>query len=266
MRLDESVPVRRAVATLLFAVCVWGCVPGLDTTAASAQESAAARPQTAPATAPLTIEFELPSDFSARAPDGTFVWRTLQVGYFGARGDLIRASEIPRDAIRISGRTGRVSLPMIPLPAGANRVTIRLRGLSSGRPGEWSQSIDVTMPAVERERRARPTAAARTPRPTAADVARRPALKEALDPLLGPDLTLDEVLASFPRLQELALAVVLGRTHGVPFSKLCAIVRGPPRATVANAARKLRPALDGRTLNTARGEARKLLATSSNTR
>jgi hypothetical protein len=266
MKFDGSISARQAIAALVLAVCVWGCVPALDMTGASAQENSVAPRQGPPATSPLTIEFNLPSDFSTRAPDGTFVWRALQIGYFGARGDLIRASEIPRDAIRVSGRTGQVSIPTLPMPAGANRVSIRLRGLSSGRPGEWSESINVTMPALERGRRTRTAAAARTRRLTPEDIARRPALKQALNPLLGSNLALDEVLDSFSRVQELALAVVLSRTHGIQFSMLCRIVRGPPRTSVAAAARKLQPPLDGRTLNTARAEARKHLAVSSNTK
>jgi hypothetical protein len=216
--------------------------------------------QRGPSDPSVTLEFDLPPEFAARNADGSFVLRAIQVGLFGSGSALVRIIEIARDEIRVSGRTAQVSIPAFPLPAGANRVDIRVRSLSSGNPGAWSEVVGpLTLPAIERELRDRPAARARGV--TSQELMRRPALKEALDPLLGSDLSLDEALGSFSRVQDLATAVVLTRTQSLSFAALCHALRGSPASSLTDALARLKPSVNAtQAVQAAQAEARRLLA------
>ena len=206
------------MTSVVMAVCLAiGCQPGIMGAPAdshdsripahaSSQTGATAVRQAGPAESSIALEFDLPPELSARNADGTFVVRAMQVGLFLPGGELVRMLEIPRDEIRVTGQTAQVSVLAFPLPADANRVNARLRVLSSGPPGAWSEAVGpLTLPAIERPRRAPPAAA---PRGVAAlELGRRPALKEALTPLLGSDLSLEEALGSFSGVQDLATAI-----------------------------------------------------------
>ena len=264
----ESGMARRVAALALATWVVAGCQPDGRGVRAGAQEprtpaqgsEATPSRQIAPAERSVGIEFDLPPDFLARAADGTFVLSAMQAGYFRTAPAPVRTVEIPRAAIRVTGRTGQVSIPLFPLPAGANSVSVRLRSVSSGRPGAWSEAVGpLTMPAVERPPRIR--AAARTGGIGLEELERLPALKEALDPLLDSDLSLTLALGSFRRPRDLAMAIVLSRAHSLPFSMLCRIVRGPPATSLAGALMRLKPSLDAtRAMHAAQVEARRLLA------
>jgi hypothetical protein len=212
----------------------------------------------------ITLEFDLPPGFADRAPNGGFVLSALQVGYFGPDGTLLRAVEVPREAIRATGKSAQVSIPRFPLPRGNTRVNIRLRGLSSGRPGEWSQPVGpISMPEIPVPTRAERAARTRGIDPRQMD--RRTALQAALQPLLATDFGVEEALGSYGGIQELGTAVVLSRKHGLSFSQLSRTVKGPPVVSLAAAVRKLRPSLDAtKVVQDARLEARTLVAREPN--
>jgi hypothetical protein len=249
---------RLACATTIVAASV---VTGCSRSEASAQDAAARRGSVhdVSAASTLTLEFDVPPDFAKRTSNGTYHLRALQIGYFGPDGSLLRAIEIPREAIRVSDSAARVTVPIFPISGGASRVSIKMRGLSSGRPGEWSKAVGpITLPAIPVPSRAEREARARAI-PVRA-LQQRPELRAAMTPLLGADVTEADALASFRGLQELGAAVVLSRTHGLPFSQLCRTVKGPPMLSLIEAVRKLRPSLDAsKVVQAARLEARSLV-------
>ena len=95
---------------------------------------------------------------------------------------------------------------------------------------------------------------------TAAQLDRHPALKTAVEPLLDGDLEIEDLPRSFSRVQDLALAVVIARTHDVPLPQICEALQEDRKRSLTDALRTLRPTLDvASAVEAARPEARKLL-------
>jgi hypothetical protein len=163
----------------------------------------------------------------------------------------------------------RLSLVLEALPEGANDVVLRARTKTRSGFSGWSEPTAViTVPALPpRERRSASADATGTnDRPqqrglSAGDLDEYHALREALQPMLGPDLPLDEAVRPFRRVRDLAEAVVLSRRHKLQFASLLKAVEGPPSRSLREALRLVEPSLDARRASRdARDEARALAA------
>ena len=77
--------------------------------------------------------------------------------------------------------------------------------------------------------------------------------------MLGPNQRLDTALSAFDNVRDLALAVVISRTHKLKFVDLCAAMKGPPPLRLPAALLRLNPKLDANAVvRSARDEARTL--------
>ena len=223
--------------------------------------------QAEPAAPKVTLEFDRPPDFDQKLPDGLFQIGAVEIGYFDA-SRLVHVDKVERGQLQVQGDKIRVEFPLATLPAGNSRVTLRLRTLSGGAPSDWSAPAgDVTAPTRPRESSPRANssagAAPRAPRTqralTVRDIETRPALDEALKAVLGADGSVESALSSFTRIGDLATAVVISRTHGVSFQRLCAAAKGPPKRSLSRAVRAVGPKFNSKAFRKARTEARQLL-------
>jgi hypothetical protein len=238
---------------------------------AHAQDPATADAAAALAREPRFLEFELPAEFATTA--GGKVVTGFRLGFF-ARGSAtpVQTIEIPRDAVQISGRTGRIRLP--PFPAGLTNPEIRLQTVFGGETGGWSESTSIAplgeRPASRCVACGRAPACAASPRPpsaprqrrsvTAADIARHPLLADALRAVLPRDADVDASVQGFPNVRMLAVAVVVCRDNKIPFGTLQERVRQDPRVPLRRTVAMLRPDLDmKRVWANVQPEVRKLL-------
>jgi hypothetical protein len=205
------------------------CILGCEARAVSLpqEQAVAVSPGTQPA-APetVTLEFEPPPEFHERSSSGAFVITGFRVGYFRAVPDggrknaqqrPLQTSWIARDALKIVGSMVQLSFKPEPVRAGNAQVVFRVQAVREGAEGFWSEPTAVVtlperVPAVSK-------------RPTfEATLATHPALVEALRALDAKG----DWYKSFRRVQDLALAVVVCRDHGVPCAELAARMTGRP--------------------------------------
>lgn len=253
----------------------WG--PSAAAAQASARQQAQAR-----ASEPndlresITLEFDASGDVVKQTPNGEFVVRAFQVGFFD--GDsLIRTVEIQRARAKIAGTRVRIEAPVVALSRPPSRnADVRVRSVGTGSLGPWSESAGSVRLPVEgsrASRRERPRSTgsresnSRRRAVTVAQLNRHHALKSALEPLLGPGLDAAQVSDSFSSVQELALAIVVARTHDVPLARICEAMQQDRTRTLTQSLESLRLPLDAsRTLKAARAEARTLVRGSSSSR
>lgn len=254
-----------------------GCT-GFDSPASASQsarqeaQARASQPNTPRET--FTLEFEASGEIQARAADGSFVVRAFQVGFFDGQA-LVRALEVPREKAEISATRVKLVVPVVALSREPSmNVEVRVRSLTSGPLGAWSASAgSVTLKSEgatrsSRRERAR-SGGAREPRAsrrsiTVAQIDQHPALKTALEPLLDGDLEIEDLPRSFSRVQDLALAVVIARSHDVPLSEICEALQEDRTRSLTGALKTLRPTLDAASaVQAARPGARKLLSRKS---
>ena len=223
--------------------------------------AASAPPQAAGAAAPVSLGFELPPDFWRRDADGSYAVTGFRVGYFPPIGSSpFRMVEVARGAVKVNGTIGQILLEISQLPAGASRVVIRLQTLSGGKASAWSEASPLIGPATAPPRSPRQTAASRRPQSVAAaDVERHVRLAEALKKTLPPGARLEDVLAAYRRIDDLAVAVALCRDNKIALTALSQKILGPPRRSLPVAVRELRPDLERRAIRQARVDARQLL-------
>jgi hypothetical protein len=220
----------------------------------------------------VTVELDATQDVQARDAGGKFKIEAFQVGYFdGSR--LVRSIEIPRSAATIDGTRVRLTVPLMAVGRGRDTsVDIKVRSLSSGAVGAWSGSAgSVTLPVQERPRPGgnRTPGEPRPQRPrktgsVAGDLEQYPALKNALQPLLEKGAAVEQVANSFPRLQDLALSVIVSRDNKIPLREIAEkfAAAGQRPASLAAVLMELRPSMDARTeIRKARPLARDLLET-----
>lgn len=275
MRLRSSYrPHVRVLAVCLLAFAAAAC-EGLQSASQGSRPSTARVPRQAPAyERTITIEFDQPPEFLAKDATGRLLTVAFQVGFFdGPR--LVRAIEIARESARVSGNKILLTVPLSPVASSRDSsVAIRLRLLSVGALGEWSQPAgSVTLPVAERvgrpsggtrrsELRDRPEPRPRQSRArtlTTAQLERHPRLQTALKEVLD-GTTIDDAVGSFSNPQDLATAVVLSSKLGLPFAKLSQAVRASPRRSVEEGLRSLRPAGDAAAeVRAVAGEAKALL-------
>jgi hypothetical protein len=244
------------------------CGPGVEPRAEASVQAPAAgarRSEAAQAAgAPLVIEFDLPEEFWSRAVDAPDAVTGFRVGYFqGEEPDAIKTVDVQRAELLVRDRTARATIPRESAPEKAAGVVIRVQTLSRTQPSAWSAPVLFVVP-VGREARA-PRARSANDRGrrgglTMADVEPHPALAEALAALLPADARLEDEVARFRQVEDLALAVVISRDQGVPFTTLARAVEGPPPQLVRNALQTLRPDIRApNVIRQSRDEARQLL-------
>jgi len=239
--------------------CFW-CPEGCARSAALAQV-AAVRAQDASDSAPqaVTIEFDVPPSVETKGA-ARFELHAVQIAVVSSSRTLQIVS-VERTAWQIRENTAQVSFQLAAVPRGSNPVTLRLRFLSNGPPGEWSTATSgITAPestGVEV-----PSRASRSPKGVApSELDSRSALKQATIVLLGPNQPLETALSAFNNVRDLALAVVISRTHQLKFVDLCKAIKGPPALRLSAALLQLNPKIDANSVGqNARREARTLLA------
>lgn len=271
--------VVRAASVVLIRIAALGCSAAAD----QSQNQTARREAQARASEPnalrqsITVEFDATDDVLKKDANGQFLIRAFQVGFFDGN-ELVRALEVARTQAEISGTRVKLVVPVVTLPRGPSRnAEVKVRSLSSGAVGAWSAGGGSVRLAAEASGRAPRRERAQAGGSTDAGAGRRtlrmvqlerhPKLKMALEPMLGPDLDTAKVLSSFPRVQELALAIVVSRTHDVALARVCDAMRLDGTRSLTEAFQSLRPSFDvPRALDAARPEARALVSGSSRRR
>ena len=205
----------------------------------------------------MTLEFDVPPSVETKG-SARFNLRAVQIGVFGASGQF-QSATVERGAWQIRGNKAQVSFQLTAVPPRANPVTIRLRFLSDGPWGEWSTAIE-GIRAPETAAVEEPSRALRPPRGISLrELDSRSALKKAAIDLVGPNQNLETALSGFDNVRDLALAVVIGRTHKLKLVDVGSAIKGPPPLRLRDALLQLSPKLDANSaIRNARDEARAL--------
>jgi hypothetical protein len=253
---------RRPHPVLLAVLAVVACIGWAEE---AAPRAAGDGVEVQPAS-PVILEFDLPDEFFAKNPDKTDVVTKFRVGYFeGGGAKPLATIEIPRSAVSVNGRSGRLTLPREQIPAAASgSLVVKLQTITRGGASDWSAASPMvattTLEASARREPRRPEPRKRRG-PSMADVERHPRLVEAFRETLSVGAKPEEVLASFRTTEELALAVVICREHKIPLEKLGVATQGPPRKSLSKAAREINPSFGGASaLQKARADAKQLLS------
>ena len=257
----RGVAVVSAVAAAVFALAAWNEGFAAPPRAAFGQQPSVPRPQPVAASAATSLEFELPEEFWERKPDGAYRVTGFRVGYFPPRqfGGVIIV-DVPRAAVTVNGRLGRVPLDPQRVPAAAPSFVVRLQTVSGSDTSLWSApSATIRRPAFLTPAAARCTAPARPAQLSLADVQQHPRLAAAVKELLPGDGEAAKVVVAFRRLEDLATAVVVSRGRKIPLADIARTVGGPPRQSVQAAVRRLRPDLPAPVVRQARAEGRRLI-------
>jgi len=212
------------------------------------------RPVTLDRADKVTVEFEPPAEFFAPPANGKGVVSGFQVGFFTDRDGLMRAIEVLRDAVRVTGNKVLIDVPLIPVArANESSVTIRIRALSGGPLGPWSASAgSVKLPVVERDASSRRSAAAAGSRDaprkarqlTMASIDGHAAINASLTAALDDGLTAEEAVTSFAKVPDLAAALLLSKKLNLPFSRICKAVQAAPKRSLSAALKTVQPSLD----------------------
>jgi hypothetical protein len=218
-----------------------------------------AEKQSTSPTAGRFLEFDLPPEHVNKDADGQFVITGYRLGTFRAGESVpLVTTDVPRDAVAVNGKVGRVALATSQLPTGdVSGLVIRMQTVSRSGASEWSAPSPVlsTAGAPARATGGRSGRA----RVSMTDVDRHPRLAESLRKSLGQQEP-EDVLMAFRSLDDLALAVVICRDQDIAFDTLTATLVGPPRRSVRVALRELKPSLRGTdAMQKARAEAKQLL-------
>lgn len=207
-----------------------------------------------------SLEFDLPEEYSNKDANGEFVITGFRLGFFRAESaDPISTMEVGRDAVVVNGRTGKVSLTAQQIPKDPGPVVLRLQTLTRQGASEWSAPST----ALTDTSSAAPGIAPESPRSRSrlsmSEVERHPRLADALRKLKPSGSELEQVLASFRNVNQLAQAVALCTAQDIALDALAAKMAGPPRRSLRNAVRELKPALEGSALRKANAAGKQLL-------
>lgn len=283
---------RRSGSARALSGCLALAILVFEAAACQRVESAAQQPRSRPqartaarippssAAKTVTLELDAPPEFSAKGADGRPVIGGFQVGYF-AGSRLVRAIEIPRDSVRLVSGKIRLDVPLgaVTQP-GDSSVALKVRSLSSGPLGAWSDSAgSVTLPVEALPRRQRSGAAGaqradakgadakgadrapgdgRKPDAAAAERGKRrqarqlgvaelqghDELKTLVTESLGDGMTLEQAVGSFGKLQDLATAALVAQKLKLPFAKLCQAVAATPRRSLVDGLKAVQPSID----------------------
>jgi hypothetical protein len=246
----------RAPLLTLGALAV-GCLPALLQAAGASQvgQAPAAEAGSGPG---VLLEFELPEGDAGAGVDEV---TAVRVGYFEGRGTRVfRSFDVALEALPIEGRTARIRLPLDGVVEGTQ---VRVRTVSDRGLSPWSQPVAMpgppyVLPAPEAGPGTPGERAAATLGP--ADLERYPQLLAMLREVLPAEADPEEELSRFVDVEELAMALIIARGHGIPFTTIARAAEGPPRQRVRNAVRRLRPDLPGSVTRSAAAEVERLLA------
>lgn len=215
----------------------------------------------ASARASQSLEFDVPAQFWDKTADGEFVVTGFRLGFFrDASAEPIATRDVGRDAVVVDGRTARVVLNPPPLGQEAGPISIRIQTLTRQGASPWSASA--ALPATSG---APPGPASKSARPgrsslSISDVEPYPRLADALRKLVPSPAKVDQLLASFRNINELAQAVAICTEHDVELGVLSERMAGPPRRSLRRAVRDLQPTLLGAPMRKANEAAKQLLA------
>jgi hypothetical protein len=263
--------VRASWLASLFVIVAAVGACGQTPSTTSAPRGAVAAPASQPAStqglrrAPIVLEFDVPAEFTTVPAGSASAVTGFRVGIFQADGaSPLSTMDFAREALTVRGGTARVTLAPERVPEGIENAVLRVQTLSRGQAGAWSDPVALGG-AVARQARQAPQRPPRSPQPrvavinppgaapgqrrrgvTPADIENYAALSAALRKVLPADTTLEMELGRFRRLQDVAVAVVISRDHGIPFTTVSQTMAGPPRLAGRNALAKLRPDLTDR--------------------
>jgi hypothetical protein len=260
----------------LVALNVVGCGNGIDAglraneqqkpDAAGPPAVKAAPPQApAPQSSPYMLEFELPAEFSARSADGSDLISGFRLGYFKpSESTPFSTVDLSRGQVAVTGRTARVPLDLQRVPADLNSIVVKLQTQSRGQFSAWSEPspplTGLGPPRAARQPRQRQDGGERRGQGLLlADIERHARLAEALRKVVPADAKIEDLLKGYRRLNDLAVAVVLSRDHGVPFVALTQSLQGPPRRSLRNALKQVQPKLEANPIPKARAASAQLL-------
>jgi hypothetical protein len=207
----------------------------------------------------VTLEFDLPDEFSARAPDGNLVVTGFRVGAFRpGESNPVATVDVTRDEVSVNGRTGRISFDRNRLTTDVKASVLRVQTLTRENSSLWSEPSSLVGASAKVARatpRKRDVKGVSMP-----DVERHPKLLEALRKVLPSDVKPEDVAARFRTVDLLAVSVVISEQENIPLDKLSALIKGPPPRNLRAALRELQPSLESRALvRKARQQSRALL-------
>jgi hypothetical protein len=256
-----------ATGTTFWLVLSLGAVtPSERVDARSLQEVRAESPA-APADLPVTLEFDLPENFSARSKDDAYVITGFRIGVFKPKGNSpVTTIDFTRDQVTVNGRSGRVSIDRGKLPQNIDGRVLRVQTLSGQVTSLWSDpspSVSGAPKAGRGSKNERATAKKTEKHLTLADIEPHPRLLEALRKALPSDVKPDDVAARYRTTEELALSIVLAEQEKISLEKLSAVMKGPPQKNIRAALQEIRSSLDAkRAVKKARQPSKALLETS----
>jgi hypothetical protein len=252
--------------TLLLLVSTTALLAGCDASPSQdVRAEAQSRPPSAPTTqanARVTLEFDLPEEFSARAPDGNPVVTGFRVGAFRpGESNPVATVDVTRDEVSVNGRTGRISVDRNRLTTDVNASVLRVQTVTREGASVWS---DPPPPEGKSAKAARAKPRKRDGKQlTMADVERHPRLLEAFRKVVPADLKAEEFAARFRTAEDLAVSVVIAEQEKISFEKLSELMKGPPPRNLRAALREIQPSLDSRPLvQKARKQSKALLGRS----
>jgi len=209
--------------------------------------------------AQITLEFDLPDEFSKREADNSYTVTGFRVGVFkpGNPSNPLATVDLTRDQVKVNGRTAEITLDRSRLPANIDSRVLRLQTLTRTTASFWSdpsprvggsskeskQSTESKEPKEPKEAKAgRATPRKREGKQLAiADVERHPRLLEALRKVLPSDVKAEDVAGRFRTVEDLAVSVVLSEEEKIPLDKLSAAIKGPPPRNLRAALREVQP-------------------------
>lgn len=257
--------------TFWLVLSVGAATPVAEDGVGSQQEVRAESPAPSPAS-PVTLEFDLPENFSARGKDNSYVVTGFRVGVFKPKDmSPVTTIDYTRDQVTVNGRTGRVSIDRSKLPENIDGRVLRVQTLAGQITSLWSDpspSVSGAPKTGRVSKEERPSKDERAAKKaenhlTTADIERHPRLLEALRKALPSDVKPDDVVARYRTTEELALSVVLAEQEKIPLDKLSAVMKGPPQKNVRAALHEIRSSVDAkRAVKKARQPSKALLETS----
>jgi hypothetical protein len=166
--------------------------------------------------------------------------------------------DVNRDAVVINGNVAGLLLVPHYFPADVTRVVLRVQTLTRSGSSAWSEPSPPTESVVYGA--AARTSARKRPQISLSDVARHPQLEKVLRTVVPSTEKLSKIVSEFRTIEELAMAAVLNRDHDIPLDRLSKTMAGPPRRSLRNALREVKPTMsDRRELQSVRAVALKLI-------